>query len=64
MYWWYGTGEIITKPSTTSDIYAHVIAEVEAQSDKTFDRFADVLHLDETEEKAKRPKKFKKNGTE
>lgn len=52
------------KPSTTSDIYAHVIAEVEAQADKTFDRFADVLNLDEDATNTKKPKKFKKNGTE
>ena len=52
------------KPSTTSDIYAHVIAKVEAQAGKTFDRFADVLQMEHTEEMPKKPKKFKKNGTE
>ena len=52
------------KPSTTSDIYAHVLAQVEAQADKTFDRFADVLNLDEDATNTKKPKKFKKNGTE
>lgn len=45
------------KTSTTANIYAHMLAESEAKSDKTFDKFSDVVgnkHQISTKQKTER----------
>ncbi len=40
--------------STTSNIYAHVIAEAEAKADEVFDRFGDLVTSEDLEKQEKK----------